>query len=187
MRILVRGAVLAIIALGVVFVGGSESAAQGGARSLEERVASLEREIVGLKQRLECIEWRSDPDKARDEDRRRLLQLAGLAVVGGTLPLRDGAFDVYALVRDGGDQHYYMVRSARMNRGPTDEEIKSGDYSNFPWGRYRGGQVKLGGRPCPLLWENEAGPKGKVLVAMSDGSVVEWDLEALRQAVDHRK
>lgn len=109
------------------------------------------------------------------DDRNDLRNLAGLLLLrspGGTLPMKDGALDVYALVRNGDlkGENLKVLRSRRSGTGPTDEEIERGDYANFPWERYRG-DGKLEGPPFPLLWERKPDDKGKVLVALSDGTV----------------
>ncbi|HEX5135637.1 MAG TPA: hypothetical protein VFY93_01570 [Planctomycetota bacterium] len=88
------------------------------------------------------------------------------------IPLKDGVFDPYAFVRRGDitRERYDVFRSARSGTGPTDEKIERGDYTNFPWERYRG-DGRLEGPPFPLLWERTPDKEGRVLVAFSDGSV----------------
>jgi len=108
----------------------------------------------------------------RMEDTNNLRQIIGPVVDSGRLPIRDGAFDPYQLVAKG--QHfragYRILWSKRSGTGPTDEEVERGDYTNFPWERYRG-DGKLEGAPVPLLWEKTPDDRGKVLVAFSDGTV----------------
>jgi len=90
-------------------------------------------------------------------------RLVGLAVQSGKLPMKDGAFDPYEFVRSG------RIPADLLRPGPTDEEIARGDYTNFPWERYRG-DGKLEGPPIPLLWEKKPDENGGCLVALSDGS-----------------
>jgi len=87
------------------------------------------------------------------------------------LPLKDGVFDPYAFVRRGEitRERYDVFRSARSGTGPTDEEIERGDYTNFPWERYRG-DGELPGDRIPILWEKEPDKRGGRVVAFADGS-----------------
>jgi len=99
--------------------------------------------------------------------------------------MKDGAFDQFAYARKGDivDANFRLFRSERSGIGPTDDEIERGDYTHFPWERYRG-DGRLEAPPFPLLWETKPDGKGKVLVALSDSSVryVERaELEAMLQ------
>jgi len=108
----------------------------------------------------------------RMEDWNRFRQLAELIVVADPAPFKDGTLDPYAFVKTGGVKKgdYDLFRSATLTKGPTDAQIESGDYTNFPWERYRGDPSGIKGFPSvPLLWEKEPGAKGR-LVAWSDGS-----------------
>jgi hypothetical protein len=127
---------------------------------------------------------RADAAVARLEDRNRLRALAGLLIVEG-YPMKDGALDVYALVRGGeiAREQYVLFHSTRAGKGPSAEEIERGDYTNFPWERHRGKEVKGGARPVPLLWEKKPDAEGLVLVALSDGSARAMDEAALAQAL----
>jgi hypothetical protein len=115
--------------------------------------------------------------KARMEDTNTLRHLVEPVARAGTLPMKDGAFDPFSFVRR---EHITarFVRSERAGKGPTDEEIEDGGYTNFPWERYRG-DGKLEGPPFPLLWETKPDDEGKVLVALSDGSVHHVDRAGL--------
>ena len=86
--------------------------------------------------------------------------------------MKDGALDPYVLFRDGVivGINLRLFRSERSGPGPTDDEVARGDYTNFPWERYRG-DGKLEGAPFPLLWEKTPDAEGKVLVGLSDGTV----------------
>jgi hypothetical protein len=121
------------------------------------------------------------------EDMNSLRQLAGLVAQSGKLRMKDGALDVYALVRRGDLQgaNLKMLRSNRSGTGPTGEEIERGDYTNFPWERYRG-DGRLEGPPFPLLWERKPDDKGMVLVGLSDGTAVYWEHAKLEAALDSR-
>lgn len=104
-------------------------------------------------------------------DVNRLRDIVGIAVVQREIPMKDGAFDPYEFVRRGDilREEYSILRSERSGTGPTDEEIERGDYTNFPWERYRG-DGKLG-LTFPLLWEKRPDKRGGTIVALSDGSV----------------
>jgi hypothetical protein len=120
--------------------------------------------------------------RQRTEDRRRLASIARLVVTSARLPMKDGAFDPYDFVRTGEIGDTSLFQSARYGRGPTEEEAKAGDYSKFPWERYRGAR-RLGGPPFPLLWEKDPDLDGRMLVARSDGMVAVWDPDTFFRAV----
>ena len=106
------------------------------------------------------------------EDVNNLRQIAGMVAVMREFPARDGFLEPNAFVRNGDitGANLNLFRSNRLGRRPTDAEIERGDYTNFPWERYRG-DGKLGGAPFPLLWEKARDKSGGLLVALSDGSV----------------
>jgi hypothetical protein len=119
-----------------------------------------------------CGGGRQDMSK-RMEDMNRMRMLASLFIVASPVPMKDGALDPYAFVGTGDltRQDYDTFRSASQGKGPTDEQIERGDYTSFPWERYRGDAKKVKGLPTiPLLWEKEPGANGQHLVAQSDGS-----------------
>jgi hypothetical protein len=123
---------------------------------------------------------------ARMEDMNRMRQLAGHAILAETFPLKDGAFDPYAFAATGdiARENYDMFRSARMGKGPTDEEVERGDYTNFPWERYRGdGSEKKRFERVPLLWEKEPGADGQHVVALNDGSCLAMSPADLKAAL----
>lgn len=161
-----------LVALGV------GSALRADEPGIEGRVGALEREVLALKARLDKLEGaRGQPRPgsrvATMEDLNSLRQLAGHAVIAAKAPIKDGALDPYSFVREGNitGANLGLFRSARQGRGPTDEEIRRGDYTNFPWERYRGDGSDLR-RPklVPILWEKEPGADGKHVVAFNDGS-----------------
>jgi hypothetical protein len=102
-------------------------------------------------------------------------------------PVKDGAFDPYAFVRRGdvAPEQYGIFRSARSGTGPTDEEIERGDYTDFPWERYRGDGRKVGMHL--LLWEKAPDKRGGRVVANADGSAeyLEPEAFAIRRVVGH--
>lgn len=121
------------------------------------------------------------PMSGRSDDMNSLRQLAALLLErlqDGKLPMMDGALDVYVLVRNGDlrGANLKLLRSNRSGTGPTDEEIARGDYTHFPWERYRG-DGKLEGPPFPVLWEKKPDENGRCLVALSDGSARYCDRE----------
>jgi hypothetical protein len=114
----------------------------------------------------------------RIEDRYSMRTIARLVIAGGKLPMKDGMFDPYALGRG----NVLLFRSARYGFGPTEEEVKAGDYARFPWARCKGPR-KLDGPPFPMLWEREPDRDGRMLCVRSDGIVAVWDPETLLRAV----
>ena len=126
----------------------------------------------------------TEADAARREDTNNLRNIVGLVVLTKKVPLRDGAFDPYAFFLSGEirRENLRVFESVRSKAGPTDKEIKRGDYTNFPWERYRG-DGKLVGAPFPLLWEKKPDKNGMLLVGLSDGTAKYWDHATLEAAL----
>jgi hypothetical protein len=103
-----------------------------------------------------------------------LRMLAQFYVFGSSRPLAaDGRLDIYAALLDEPpslDLVGEVCTDPRTGNGPTLKAIEAGDYTNFPYQRYRG---RLGedADPVPVLWEPRGTRKGGRLVAFSDGSV----------------
>jgi hypothetical protein len=100
------------------------------------------------------------------------------------LPMKEGVLDVYALARSGeiGRDEYFLFRE-RRNGVPTDEEIDRGDYTNFPYERYRGsGEVEVTAS-VPLLWDKKPDADGTVLVGTSAGTAVGMSRDELAKAL----
>lgn len=103
------------------------------------------------------------------DDAYSLRVLTGWLITEG-FPLDEtGKLDVYALYRGPIELEERTARlcfSLRSNRGPSLEQIREGDYAQFPW-------IRRVGRPTfeaivPMMWE----PYGDArLVSFSDGSV----------------
>lgn len=187
MRLLIAAtACCALLALGL----GSQLRADEPA--LEARVATLEKEVAALKERLAKLEGARAAKPARRGDRAAMMedvnslrQLMGLIILAEKPPVKDGALDPYAFVRMGdiARKNYVIYRSTRTGQGPTDDEIERGDYTNFPWERYRGdGSGLRGPTLIPLLWEKEPGADGH-LVGMNDGSARILSPEELKAAL----
>jgi len=121
----------------------------------------------------------------RLEDSNNLRQIAGLAAASANLPMRDGAFDPYDFVKKGeiAGTNISVLRSQRSGVGPTEEEARADDYTNFPWERYRGERRPWDAPPFPLLRDKKPDEDGIVLVAFSDGSVQQWDPKKLERAL----
>jgi len=100
-------------------------------------------------------------------------------LASGKLPLKDGALDVFVLVRSGkvGPEEFYLFRERRGT--PTDEEIRRGDYTNFPYERYRGSGDLDPVHPVPLLWDKKPDAHGMFVVGLSNGSVKYVDKDEL--------
>jgi hypothetical protein len=133
-----------------------------------------------------CEEGKANARRWRRlEDQNNMRQIVGLAAFCEKLPMKDGAFDPYYFVREGDitGSNIKLFRSGRLENGPTEEEAKDGDYTNFPWQRYRGERRPRSATPHPLLWEKEPDDDGCVLVALSDGTTYVWDRETLERAL----
>ncbi|MCK6458601.1 MAG: hypothetical protein L6Q95_01745 [Planctomycetes bacterium] len=122
--------------------------------------------------------------------RRRLVDLTNMRGIAlmcaqrGLLPMKDGALDPYDLMRAGDlvPEQWKVFQSVRLGIGPTEEEVRRGDYTNFPWARHRGdGQIR--GRRFPVLWDKEADEDGFCVVAFSDGSAEVWERDRLERAL----
>lgn len=98
--------------------------------------------------------------------------MVGLLAAKKTLPIKDGALDIYALVRSGEiPKTDYAILRRWPEEVPSDYEIEHGDYTHFPYERYRG-RAELDGRyPIPLIWDAEPDSAGILIVGMSDGAV----------------
>lgn len=126
----------------------------------------------------------TEEEVARRQDNNNLRNIVGLVVVMKKLPLKDGEFDPYAFFRSGEvrGEDLRVFHSAWLKTGPTEEEVESGDYTNFPWERYRG-DGNLEGPPFPLLWEKKPDDDEKFLVGLSDGTAAYWDHATLEAAL----
>lgn len=110
-------------------------------------------------------------------------RLAGLvAAAAPEVPLaKDGAIDVFRLVRqstDDPESWVALTRSLRFDRGPTRDQIESGDYSGFPYGRWRG---TVPDETVPVVWDRKADSHGMRVVGFSDGTAdlldaAEWEV-----------
>ena len=100
-----------------------------------------------------------------------LRNIIGLIVVTQMKVMKDGKLDVYALVRKGEiERGSLRHRSAALDTaGPTDEEIKKGDYTKFPYERYHGDPKALFGsaKIVPVLVGQEAGQEGRSASSLS--------------------
>jgi len=116
------------------------------------------------------------------EDVGNLRCLAGLFVTCESLPMKDGVLDPYHFVRTGDivPEVFEVLRSKYFGVGPTDEEIRHGDYTSFPWERYHGDPSRPLTPRFPLLWGRPLA-KGRRLVGFSDGSVEIVNVERLGQ------
>jgi hypothetical protein len=122
--------------------------------------------------------------RQRIEDRNNLRQIGKPVVQHGKLPMKDGAFDPYFFVRNGDlrGTNIKLLTSVRYRFGPTEEEAKEGDYSKFPWERYRGTR-EFGATPFPILWEPEPDRDGLMLVGLLSGETYLWDRATLDRAL----
>ncbi|MCZ6571919.1 MAG: hypothetical protein ACE10D_05065 [Planctomycetota bacterium] len=110
-----------------------------------------------------------------------------LTLSGDPIPLAaDGRIDVYIFVRMGeieGEDDLQVYVSALTGQGPTLEEMLAGDYTNFPYERYRG-EVSPNELGVPLLWDKQPcrGDSTGRIVGLTQGRCVfmeEAELQAL--------
>ena len=82
----------------------------------------------------------------------------------------DGRLDVYRFVRreEITEEDFDVFASSRAGIRPTNAEIKAGDYTHFPFARYKG-VTKRGVHVIPWLWERYPHPDGMRLVGFSHG------------------
>lgn len=131
--------------------------------------------VARLHERIEALEFALYPrgvDPALvTEDMSQMRNLAGLLVLSN-FPMRDGALDVYRVADDVAEERQLdLLRSARTGIGPSREELAEGDYTHFPYERFRGDAPPPGAEPVPVLWDRAAQPDGTRLVALSNGAV----------------
>ena len=81
----------------------------------------------------------------------------------------DGRIDVYAAAFLEGTQEQIdeLFRSERLGIGPTLAEVRAGDYTNFPYQRFKG----VPSRGDPLLWDKQPVRRYR-LIAYSFGRAV---------------
>lgn len=109
--------------------------------------------------------------------------IAPLVMSRKPLPMKDGQLDVYALVRSGDiRKDDYVILRRWPEKIPSDEEIERGDYTRFPYDRYRG-TGELEPRPIPLVWDKEPDSEGVFIVGMSDGSTRSMDRAELAKTL----
>ena len=166
----------------------------------DARLATLEKQMTTLSERMARIEkflpsldrWErvtksmlvGPTEKKWKKDLSNLRMISGLLLaLGGELPLKDGALDVYLIYRKGivvGARNFEVFVSARNGFGPTPEEAKGGDYQAFPYWRYKGAKPPPRNSEIPILWDkrgqnegllHEPYGKGMRLVAFANGDV----------------
>jgi hypothetical protein len=136
--------------------------------------------------------WRVSTKEARHEEQLRAYwmiedlhnarELLRQCLLAERLPMKDGALDLYHFVQTGeiDSQGFKVFRSNRRGVGPTDDEIRRGDYTSFPWERYRGDRTDVGLPVFPLMWEPQP-IRGLTLVGFSDGSVLMLEAKELEK------
>ncbi|MCZ6571755.1 MAG: hypothetical protein O7C98_01155 [Planctomycetota bacterium] len=176
----------------VLLCGGLSSlqAEETAGDEAQAKIKALERELAVLKRALAYFQGRSKPRtraSSRDllsdlKNLRQLVVLVRLSREGP--PAADGRLDIYRFVRSEeiADEHFDVFTSHRCGIRPTNAEIKAGDYTHFPFGRYKGARV-LGTLPAtPWLWERYPHPDGQRVVGYSNGTakrIPEAEFQAL--------
>ena len=110
----------------------------------------------------------------------------------------DGRIDVYRMMfakREFDPNRLRLLYSERAGKGPSEPEVRAGDYRNFPWERARlddirrqwvrwSGEWSMQSQEQarPVIWEREP-LHGIYVVAFTDGSVV-WREEDKFQPPD---
>jgi len=113
------------------------------------------------------------PDvRATEQDIKAMRQLVALMVRSSAGVAPDGRIDAYGalkvLVADE-KLRIRLCRSARSGKGPTIEEIRAGDYTNFPYERARG-EFSATGAERPVLWDRAPTEKGPRLIVFNNGT-----------------
>ncbi len=67
------------------------------------------------------------------------------------------------------EPNFWIFTSVRFGYGPTKEQIKAGDYSKFPYERFRG--VIVLNKELPLLWDRKPDSKGGRVMGFTGGAV----------------
>ena len=160
--------VIALLCGGVSSLRAEETAGD----EAQAKIKALERELAVLKRALAYFQGRSKPRtraSSRDllsdlKNLRQLVVLVRLSREGP--PAADGRLDIYRFVRSEeiADEHFDVFTSHRCGIRPTNAEIKAGDYTHFPFGRYKGA-VTMKGPVTPWLWERYPYPDGTRVVA----------------------
>ena len=151
---------LAVIAALPYVARGEDDVADEAAR-LQERIEALEAALYP----------RGRDRKLVTKDMSRMRKLAGLAAFS-KLTMRDGALDVYHVVASApADKQLELLRSSRTGVGPSPSEIQKGDYTHFPYERFRGAAPPKKGEEVPILWDRVAHSDGTRLVALLTGVV----------------
>ena len=136
----------------------------------------VEVEAARLQARIEALEAALYPRghnvKLIPVDMARMRNLAGLLVFS-QFPMKDGALDVYHVVVDDlpADRQLELLRDSRTGVGPLPSEVQQGDYTHFPYERFRGTAPPKDGGEVPLIWDRVAQLDGTRLVALSSGAV----------------
>lgn len=127
-------------------------------------------------------ESRARPHAEMFEDLMNLKGLVGLCATAERLPMKDGTLDPYHFVKTGRlvPEQFPVFRSHRRDVAPTEEEIRRGDYTSFPWERYRGDRTDCRPPVFPLLWEAQP-IRGLTLVGFSDGSACALEAKELKR------
>ncbi len=112
-----------------------------------------------------------------------------MAVIGKVVLDAEDRVDVYLAVRRPDiATHYLAYWSSRSGTGPSTEEILDGDYSKFPYTRFKG-RVTHGEHRVPLLWDRDPQPNGRRLVGFNGGTtkwMKEEDLQNLLRDLGQR-
>ena len=105
-------------------------------------------------------------------DVRIMLDALHAGPLGEETPLAsDGKLNIYRVLRREGMSDADIVklcRSSRSGTGPTADEVKGGDYANFPYERHAG-PVDIETERA-LLWDPEPGEDGARLVGITGAS-----------------
>ena len=123
------------------------------------------------------------------EDTNNIRQMVGVMISDGADAAPDGRVDVYKALlatTDNPQQLVEICRGARTGKGATIEQIRGGDYSQFPFVRAKG-TVTLEMTDRPLLWDAAPREDGERVVGLANGaamSIPEAEFQKLTKKFD---
>ena len=174
-----------LLVIGVLCVGVPALRAEEAAGD-EAQIEALEAEVAVLRRALALFQKRFSRPRDRISDTNNLHMLVSLLAISGRKGPKigaDGRLDVYRFVRreEITEEDFDVFASSRAGIRPTNAEIKAGDYTHFPFSRYKGAATHQG-PVTPWLWERYPHADGMRVVGYSSGAakvIPEAEFQAL--------